>query len=244
MLDLTERDKCFVIAEAGTCHAAPSHNPYHRKLSTAKEYVSAAADCGANAIKFQIFNDPITEDMFCWVDGDDERLPRWRASCMSLDGWREIKWYAEARDIMFLASVFQHSTVEWLNELGVEATKVASRAAKDFPYGKAPEPYLISDGMYKTFPQKAYEQGGCILQCEAEYPSTEKWHGYFTGFSDHSGNPWYAIDAISRDCPLIEVHFYINEEDAGPDLPASLNLDELKLVCDARDNFAELRNAA
>ena len=56
---------------------------------------------------------------------------------------------------------------------------------------------------------------------------------------------------VSASCAITELHnadsrtatgnFYIDEEDAGPDLPASLTLDELKLVCEARDAFAELK---
>lgn len=254
MLDLAERDRAFIIAEAGTCPLGDQQ--------WAQSYVNEASRCGADAIKFQIFNNPIKDDMFCWVDGDEARQERWKESAMprGVEDWRIVKHIADALDIMFLASVFQHSTVEWLNELGVEATKVASRAAKDFPYGKAPEPYLISAGMYSALledwdsvPDEM--RGRWIrLQCEAEYPSTATWvprqtnwdlpNEFWPGYSDHSGTPWRAIDAIARGCPLIEVHFYINEEDAGPDLPASLSLDELKLICEARDAFAEIRNAA
>ena len=239
MLDLTERDKCFVIAEAGTSHRG--------MWPLAEDLVEAAADAGADAIKFQIFNAPVKDDMFCWIDGDEKRIGRWEDSALSLAMWEYVKEIAEKNDIMFLASVFQHSTVEWLNELGVEATKVASRAAKDFPYGKSPEPYLISDGMYPwgDWIDAVSGKNWYQLQCEANYPSRQCWDETTTipGFSDHSGTPWRVIDAISRGCKLIEVHFYINEEDAGPDLPASLDLDQLKLVCEARDNFAEIRNA-
>ena len=256
MLNIAERDKCFIIAEAGTCVAGPKTylgrmaDTISLRARAAKDYISAASEAGADAIKFQMFNIPIKDDMFCWIDGDEARQERWEKSYLPMPEWRDIKWYAEERNIMFLASVFQHSTVEWLTELGVEATKVASRAAMNFPYEReAPEPYLISDGMYprESVWSNNTKMRGCRqhwLTCEAKYPSTAVWHGpaLESGLSDHSGTPWRAIDAIARECKLIEVHFYINVEDAGPDLPASLSLDELKLVCEARDNFAELRN--
>ena len=238
MFELT--DKCFVIAEAGTCHSLPVQiTRYHLAIA----YVDAAVTAGADAGKFQIFTNPIKDDMFCWMPGDAERMKRWEHSELRVGQWAYIKQYAEAHKIMFLASVFQHSTVEMLNELGVEATKVASRAAKDFPYGKSPAPYLISDGMFLT------PEGGDVigLQCEANYPSTVRWMDgpienliYRPGFSDHSGTPWRAIDAIAHGCKLVEVHYYIEPEEAGPDYPASLTLDELKLVCDARDAFADM----
>ena len=140
--------------------------------------------------------------------------------------------------LVFLASVFQHSTVEWLNRLKVDAVKVASRAARDFPYAASRGPFLISHGMYGPVPHVGEQYH---FQCEASYPSEIWWDGKTFGFSDHSGNPKRAIDAIGRGLKLLEVHFYIKPEDAGPDLPASLTLDQLSLVCRARDDFAEVR---
>ena len=251
-LDLS---KPFIIAEAGTCHAAPH---LEQRFASAMDYVMAAKKAGADAVKFQMFNEGLLpyavglpwlrQDMFCWIDGDEHRCERWFRSHMPLEYWRAIKDAAENVDLVFLASVFQHSTVGWLNELGVVATKVASRAGKDFPYDKAPEPFLISLGMYNIkgglnlTPQNVVELEGreCFyLECEARYPSTLWWSDWVAGFSDHSGTPWRAVDALSRGCKLIEVHFYIDSRDAGPDLPASLNLEQLALVCEARDALKE-----
>jgi sialic acid synthase SpsE len=64
-----------------------------------------------------------------------------------------------------------------------------------------------------------------------------------SGFSDHSGKPFLGIDAISRGCKLLEVHFKVDGIDAGLDLPACLTVDELRLVCEARDYYAERRAA-
>ena len=233
MLNLTERDRCFVIAEAGTCHMG--------MWPLADDYVKEAAKAGADAIKFQMFHLPVKDDMFCWMDDDEGRVERWEDSVLSFAMWKHVKRTAEENGIMFLASVFQHSTVQWLNELEVEATKVASRAAESFPYGDSPQPYLISLGM-SSFDIRVFERTDnvVLLECESNYPSQIWYQNKYEGFSDHSGTPWRAIDAIRGGASLVEVHFYINEEDAGPDLPASLNLDQLKLVCEARDAFAEI----
>lgn len=231
-LDLSCRDKCFVIGEAGTCHASPDLN---ERFEKAMRYVEAASNAGADCVKFQMFND--RELLFCPYPGDEHRKPRWVNSVLGLNEWRQIKEFTEACGMMFLASVFQNKTVKMLEWLNVDATKVASRAAEKFPYEDATGTLLISTGM--EYPK---DKDAIYLQCESKYPSTMKWAGNREGFSDHSGTPWRAIDAISRGCKLIEVHFYIDPLDAGPDLPASLNLDQLKLVCEARDAFAELRS--
>ena len=224
MLDLS---RPLIISEAGTCHASPNAG---ERLDKAKRYVLAAHDAGAGCIKFQMFDDT---DLFCPYEGDEQRMPRWLDSRLTLDEWRQVKEFTEACGMVFLASVFQHSTVVWLHKLNVEATKIASRAVEKFPYGEAPEPYLISTGMFKAPPLDCEHY---VFECEANYPSTAEWRGPDTGFSDHSGNPDRAIDAMKRGCKLIEVHFYIDRIDAGPDLPASLNPYQLRTVCNSRSN--------
>lgn len=226
-----------IIAEAGTAHADPRP---HRRLEKALALVETAHRAGADAIKFQWFYEEgdctIRSSMFCQFPGDEARIPRWQASIMPEDDWAQVKQAAEARGIGFLASAFQPITVMWLGRLKLEATKVASRAAKLFPYDfpGLPKPFLISMGMA---PPPVIPEGAILLECEAEYPSTKGWGGVLRGFSDHSGASFLGIDAIRRGCKLIEVHFYRNEIDAGPDLPACLNPTQLKLLCEARDYY-------
>lgn len=230
MLNLP-KDRAFIIAEAGTCHAAPLADD---RFAKAMNCVFAAFNAGVDCVKFQMFDNT---ELFCPYPGDEQRKPRWDDSELNLDQWQQVKEFTEACGMMFLVSVFQHSTVKMLKELNVQTVKVASRAGLKFPYDDLSVQPLISTGMgWVDRPHAVY------FECESTYPSTKCWSGVCPGFSDHSGNPWRAIDAISRGCKLIEVHFYIDPIDAGPDLPASLNLDQLKLICEARDGFAELRS--
>jgi len=243
MLNLETRDRAFIIAEAGTTHA--SNDPEFR-FRRAMKYVRAAAEARADSIKFQVFANPNPETMFCWQPGDESRSRRWMQSVLSLEDWQAIKYETESLGLMFLASVFEYETVEWLSELNVEATKVASRAAGSLDcFLHAPRPVLVSNGMHPV----TEGPGRIVLECEANYPSTLRWQGgcpphdcLDIGFSDHSGNPWRAIDAISRGCKLIEVHFYLDPVQAGPDLPASISYRDLEMICRARDAFATFRN--
>lgn len=225
-----------IIAEAGTCHADPDPS---RRLAKALRYVRAAAGARADFVKFQMFADPIRDDMFCWIEGDEAREPRWRESCMPLEGWRAVQDACAELGVGFLASVFQYTTIHWMQALGASAIKVASRAAKGFPYDQAPGTLLVSQGMY---PCPAERPDIVLFECESNYPSTLRWAGNQPGFSDHSGTPWRAIEAIARGCEWVEVHFYDRPEDAGPDLPASLDRAGLALVCQARDAFAEIHS--
>ena len=228
-LELTNR--CFIIGEVGTCHANPDPS---ERFYRAMDYVHIASTTGIDAIKFQMFDDPNPETMFCWIEGDKDRAYRWSQSRLSIDQWWKVKCEAEQCGLVFLSSPFEHETVKWQTELDVCATKVASRAAAYLDaYKNAPKPLLVSNGMYEV--ESADDR--IILQCEANYPSHTRWKQREHGFSDHSGNPYRAIDAIARGCKLLEVHFYVNPVHAGPDLPASLTLDQLRMVCEARDTL-------
>jgi len=231
MTDILTRNRSFVIAEAGTCHA--DHN-LRKRLDKALRYVQVAADAGADAVKFQMFAPIIQETMFCWIEGDEGRSKRWVDSIMHLSDWSVVKECAESLGLTFLASAFQSTTVWWLEELNVEATKVASRAARDFPYTRGCAPYFVSDGMYEP-----PERDDVIrFQCEANYPSKAVWLGETPGFSDHSGGGMQPRNAIARGCRFVEVHFYDEKKDAGPDLPASVDPEGLALICAARDQFS------
>ena len=231
-----ERDRTFVIAEAGTCHANKDPEARFRR---AMKYVHAVVRARVDAIKFQMFIDPCPETMFCWIDGDEQRAARWRQSAMPLEDWRAVKDEAESCGIMFLVSAFEYESVKWLSELEVQATKVASRTACFLDeFADAPRPLLISDGVYEFAPCDDF----IVLECEAKYPSTARWKEKHPGFSDHSGTPWRAIDAIARRCKLLEVHYYLDPLHAGPDLKASLTIEDLELVCQARDHFEVFHN--
>jgi len=234
MLDLLSRDRCYVVAEAGTAHMGSVKRAY--------TLVGAAHRAGADSVKFQWFTPTVSkESMFCWMDGDEDRVERWRQSALDLDEWRDVKRYCDKLGIMLLASCFEHETVKWLRELDIQATKVASRAAKMFPYGDGVEPYLVSDGMFKpgNFVKMPSAAQFYMMQCEANYPSTTPWNGKSFGFSDHSGGPFLAIYAIAHGLKLLEVHFKVDGFDAGPDEPACLDTEALAIICQARDCYAE-----
>jgi len=231
----------YIIAEAGTAYAADSNNA---RMLNAVEHVVMAANAGADAVKFQMFLPD--EPLFCPLDGDINRWGRWGRTHMDLESWAAIKGVCDARGITFLASAFQPTAVQWLKALNVAAYKVASRAAATYPYDAVPGPFIVSTGKMRF--------GDCIrippdkgmigLQCVMKYPtplSEARWTYKRDGLSDHSGTIWPGLDAMARGCPMLEVHFAIDKSDAGNDAPVCLTVDQLKLLCEARDAFAAMR---
>lgn len=221
--------KAYIIAEAGTAYAG--------KPRTALQYVTAAKNAGADAIKFQMFTP--REELFCPLEGDENRWAWWNYSMLRLSQWRRIKEHADDLGIHFLASVFQHTGVEWLKTLDPPAWKVASRAAEKFPYGDAPGPFLISTGCGDFY------VGGMkdlLLQCAMKYPtslSEARWNADEEGLSDHSGTIYPALDALARGAQVIEVHIKLNKD--SHDAASAIFPDDLKRITEARDGFAAMR---
>ncbi|KKM23905.1 hypothetical protein LCGC14_1610490 [marine sediment metagenome] len=225
--------RCFILAEAGTNHSDAV--PDDRK-EKALHYVERAKEFGADAVKFQIFS---RDALFCPLEGDGTRWIRWEKSRMSLKDWEQVKSYAERMGIIFLASAFQMDVIGWLKEMKVPAYKVASRAAKTYPYREVPGPFLISNG----FGFKFKVPNSITLQCSSQYPSTVRWKGKHPGFSDHSGSEWTGIDAMARGLSLLEVHFHSdsNCHHGGADEKVCLSPKQMKNLCEARDAFYEMR---
>ena len=219
----------YIIAEAAIQH--------HGRPGVAKTIARKAKDCGADAVKFQMFFPG--EELFCPLAGDHDRWGRWRQSFMSRDQWWGVKKHCDKIGIDFLASAFQESAVRFLAELQPRYYKVASRAAETYPYDLVPGPFLISLGMCEDPPFCAGQQH--FMQCRSEYPHPpEKWRGGLEGFSDHSGTPWPAIHAIARGCQVIELHVLFFTQQNDPDKSSSLTRPQFRMVCDARDAFAAL----
>jgi len=219
----------YIIGEAGTAHAGTNRQ---HTLGKALSLVDDANVAGADAVKFQLFVS--NEKLFCPLSGDEGRWKRWNDTLLHFEDWEEIKDFCVHRGIDLILSAFQKTGVEWVNELGI-THKVASRAAKDYPYEMANGPFIISSGMetphYTETPaHKTYHW----LQCVSEYPAPLKecWWSQCMGISDHSGTPWPGLDAISKGADYVEVHFCPEGFDPGNDKPVCLTTDELKLLCD------------
>ncbi len=220
----------YIIAEAGTAHAG--------NIKTAMQFVDAARHAGADAIKFQMFTP--REELFCPMDGDEDRWTWWNQSMLTLDEWKNVKQLAQNLNIHFFASVFQHTGIEWGQELEFPVWKVASRAAVTFPYHKAPGPFLISTGLCRDVALGGMKD--ILLQCAMKYPtllSEARWNRDEEGLSDHSGTIYPALDAMARGASVIEVHIKLNDQ--GPDAASSITPYNLKQICEARDAFAVMR---
>jgi len=141
----------FIVAEAGVNHDG--------ELETALELVDAAAQAGADAVKFQTFDpDELVSagsDLASYqrrgVQGDNgqkEMLSRLR---FGKDEHAAIVEHSRKRGIVFLSTPFDHGSAALLARLGVPAFKVGSGELTNLPFltelTRYSLPILLSTGM-------------------------------------------------------------------------------------------------
>ncbi|MGB3242186.1 MAG: N-acetylneuraminate synthase family protein [Candidatus Omnitrophota bacterium] len=240
-----ESRPCFVIAEIGSNH--------NRSLSMAKELIDAAAQAGADAVKFQLFEgekhysrktpkfklyDKNIVDLL-----DEISLPREWAP--------ELKEYSEKKDIIFFSSVTHAQDVDLLEDLGVGLYKLASFELVDLDLieytAKTQKPLILSTGMadlkevedaYKAC-LGAGNKKVILLQCASAYPAPYESMNLkaintlkdrfktITGLSDHTMGVHVTLGAVALGAKVIERHFTLSRKLKGPDHPFAIEPDEL-----------------
>lgn len=232
-------DKVYVIAEAGS--------NFDGKLEQAKQLIEVAAEAGADAVKFQLFNadvlyPDVTQPVHARVR--DCELPRlWL---------NELKVYAGDCGIDFLATPFDSDAVDQLEREGVKAYKWGSSETVNhrllLKVARTGKPVYLSTGMCTMADiaeaVEILDNNGCpsitILHCVAVYPTEyhdahlrvmqtlQNAFGKAVGFSDHSLGIALPIAAVALGANVIEKHFTISRVLKGPDHFYALEPRELK----------------
>lgn len=251
---------CFLIAEVAQAHDG--------SLGAAHAYIDAAAEAGADAVKFQThiaeaestFDEPFR---VAFSRQDETRYAYWKRMEFTPEQWSGLCTHATERGLVFLSSAFSVAAVELLARLGVPAWKVGSgevttRDLLDAMLA-AGGPLLISTGMstYAEIADVVARLRGrgaevALFQCTSRYPVSldevglnviDELRRRFAcpaGLSDHSGTVYPALAAMLRGADMIEAHIVFDKRMFGPDAPASLTIEEFKLVADARNAFSRM----
>lgn len=173
----------LVVAEAGVNHDGD--------VARAEELVDAAADSGADAIKFQMFaaervasaNAPkagYQRETTGAGESQQEMLARLE---LAPEEYERLSRRCSQRGILFLASVFDAEAVALLGRLGAPGIKVGSGELTNWPLlegvAAAELPVILSTGMATLDEVVAAVDilagGGCervaLLQCTTNYPA-------------------------------------------------------------------------
>lgn len=240
----------LIIAEVAQAHDG--------SLGMAHAFIDAIADAGADAVKFQthIAEAESTPDEPWRVKfslQDKTRYDYWKRMEFTEEQWFGLKEHAERRGLIFLSSPFSIEAVELLKRVGVAAWKVASGEVTNplmlEAMAETGLPILLSTGMSTL--QEIDEAVArirkknlpfAILQCTSMYPTPpekiglnmipffRERYGCPVGLSDHSGKIYPALAAVTLGATVIEVHVTFHRKMFGPDVPASITMEELALL--------------
>ena len=249
--------RVFVIAEAGVNH--------NGSLETALELATAAAEAGADAVKFQTFTAGKVVSRFApkaeyqkAATGDGEtQYEMLRKLELSHENHLALIRRCGELGICFLSTAFDPDGVRFLDSLGLPLMKVPSGEITDLPYLRAVNacrrPVLLSTGMSTCDEVAAAldvlrDCSVTLLHCTTEYPcpadsvnlramlTLKERFGLPVGYSDHTCGIEIPVAAVALGAEVVEKHFTLNRAMPGPDHRASLEPAELKAMVSAIRN--------
>jgi len=181
--------RVLIIAEAGVNH--------NGDLSIAKKLIEAAADAGADYVKFQTFK---AENLVSKAakkaeyqlkninDGDNSQFQMLKNLEMPFEWHFELRDYANSLGIKFLSTGFDEESIDFLFDLGIDLFKIPSGEITNRPYlshiAKKGKAVIFSTGManmqevieaMNVLIQEGIEKDRItILHCNTEYPTPMK----------------------------------------------------------------------
>ena len=240
----------MLIAEIGSVHDGSFGN--------AKKLIKLAAECGADAVKFQthiasaetLYDAPAPKYF-----RDEPRYSYFERTGFSLEQWHELSNFASSHEIVFLSSPFSEEAVDLLEEIGMDCYKIPSGEVSNLPLleyvASKGKPVFLSSGMsnWKELDDAVQVfQDKCkltVMQCSSAYPCEAKDVGlnvlseiearYRTavGFSDHTLGLAAPIAAAALGASVIEKHLTFSKAMYGSDAQHSMEPDEFKLLAES-----------
>jgi N-acetylneuraminate synthase len=232
--------KVSVIAEVGMNHDGSFGN--------ACRLVDVAAECGADAVKFQVhIADAETlpsAPMPPYFTGEP-RYEYFERTAFQAEQWKELKAHCQSLSVEFLASAFSNEAVELLEEVEVERYKIPSGEVTNLPYldviAKTGKPVLLSSGMSSWAELDAAVETLLrrhdritVLQCTSEYPcpydrvglnvmlEMKERYNLPVGLSDHTLTNYASFAAVTMGASVIEKHLTLSRQLYGSDAKHSL----------------------
>ena len=241
--------KVLIVAEIGNNHEGD--------LELAKEMIDAAAETGADAVKFQT----ITPSRLVSTR-EQERIRQLQRFSFNRDQFTALKERADEKKVIFLSTPFDLEAVDLLNPL-VPAFKIASGDNDFWPLlekiASTGKPVILSLGLGKvkeatqiaSFFKKIWSRseitfpGLAFLHCVVSYPTPDdqanlrnimkiECEQVTPGYSDHTLGIKAAELAVACGARIIEKHFTLNKDQSDfRDHKLSADPSELKALVQA-----------
>jgi pseudaminic acid synthase len=249
----------YVVAELSANH--------NQNFDQAVAIVRASHEAGADAIKLQTYTaDTMTiaadRDEYFGIRGgtlwDGRNLHDLYREAYTPWEWQpRLKKVAEDLGMDLFSSAFDPTAVDFLEEMGVPAHKVASCELVDIPLiqkmARTGKPLIMSTGMasmeeIEEALQSARAAGAtqiALLKCTSAYPAPAeemnlrtipemaRCFGVPVGLSDHTMGIAAPVAAVALGACIIEKHLTFSRATQGPDSGFSLEPHEFKAMVEA-----------
>lgn len=259
LFEKINKGEVYVIAEMSANHGG--------SLENALKIVREVAKTGADCLKIQTYTaDSLTidcdNDYFKIKGGlwDGYKLYDLYSDAGTPYEWQPlIKEECEKCGMDFLSTPFDNGAVDFLEDMGVEAYKIASFELVDIPlieYTAAKgKPMIISCGMGSVEEigeaidacKRVGNEQIVLLKCCSEYPANwddmhvgniphmKETFGVNVGLSDHSAGSLAAVVGVSMGACVIEKHVKLEGVESA-DSEFSMTIEEFgKMVFDVRN---------
>ena len=245
----------YIIAEIGSVHDGSFGN--------ACRLIEAAADCGANAVKFQthiaeaetLANAPAPSYFSA-----EPRMAYFRRTGFSKEQWSQLSQVATSANVDFLSSPFSLEAVDLLESIDMVAYKIPSGEVSNIPLleriAATGKPVYLSSGMSNWRELDAavetLKKGGSVtlMQCTSAYPcpaervglnvmvKMKERYNLPVGYSDHTLGFAASIAAVTLGATIVEKHFTFSRLMYGSDAKHSMEPEDFRRFC------IDLREAA
>lgn len=144
-------NRVIVIAEAGVNH--------NGDMALAKALVDAAANAGADYVKFQTFITELNisqsaakaEYQITNTGNSESQFEMVKKLELSFDNFMELADYAKHRGVKFLSTAFDQPSIDFLNGLSLDFFKIPSGEITNLPFlrriGRLKRKVILSTGM-------------------------------------------------------------------------------------------------
>ena len=248
-------NKVLIIAEAGVNHNAD--------ISIAKKLIDVAKEAGADIVKFQtavpelVMTDQAKKAVYQIANTGvvaESQLDMAKKIHLPLEAYKELLDYSNSVGIKFLSTPFDHVSIEYLYNLGLDIFKIPSGEITNLPYlkriGSMKTNVILSTGMSTLYEigsaldvllaEGTLKENITVLHCNTDYPTKMidvnlrammtigETFGIKIGYSDHTLGVEVPIAAVAMGATVVEKHFTLDRSMDGPDHLASLEPGELK----------------